>query len=109
MARGRNATVGDTRVAPNGYHYTRTEEGWRLTHHIVAEKKYGRKLTEGERVVFLNGKRNDLSPSNVEIRQQAATNLRRRQAQLEVRIEELQAELAIVNAELAQISKGSAK
>lgn len=65
MARGKNAKVGDTRTAPNGYHYTKTEDGWRLTHHILAEKSLGRKIKKNERVYFKDGDRTNLSKDNV--------------------------------------------
>ncbi len=95
MARGAAAKEGDTRIAKNGYHYTRTAIEWRLTHHIIAEEKYGRKVnTEKERVVFVDGKRDNLIPSNIEIREQGKTSTKRRIAQIEARILELEAEKA---------------
>ena len=54
MPRGQKAEVGATRVAPNGYHYTKSDEyNWRLTHHIVMEAKLGRKLLPHYRVLFM--------------------------------------------------------
>jgi hypothetical protein len=98
--RGQNATVGDTRVSANGYHYTRTEEGWRLTHQLVAEKKLGRPLAADERVRFKDKKRDNLKPENIEVVIKGTTSLRRRKAVIENRIEELQAELAEINKEI---------
>jgi hypothetical protein len=98
MARGQNAEVGATRVAQNGYHYTKVADrgdktpGWRLTHHLVAEKNLGRPLRADERVSFKNGKKNDLSPKNIVVSEKGKTSLRRRLAHLEARISELQAE-----------------
>ena len=100
MPRGKEATIGDTRVSPNGYHYTRTEAGWRLSHHIVAEEMLGRPLNDGERVRFKSKNKLDLSEDNIEVVLKGKTSLRRRKAQLEARIEELQAELRYVNNEL---------
>lgn len=105
MARGKAVDVGTTRVAQNGYHYTKvaTPNGkgqWRLTHHIIAEKKIGRTIREDERVVFVNGKKSDLRPENVEVREKGRGSIQRRKAQIEARIEELQAELDEINAEL---------
>lgn len=102
--RGQKANVGDTRTAPNGYHYTKVPGAWRLTHHIVMEKALGRKLTENERVVFLNGKRSDLRPENLEVREKGTASLRQKKARLEAKIEEYQAELAAVNKELSHSS-----
>lgn len=100
MARGKTANVGDTRIAPNGYHYTKTEDGWRLTHHLVAEKMLGRPLREDERVRFKTGNKLMLNPTNIEVVPKGRGSLRRRKAVIEARIEELQAELEEITAEL---------
>jgi hypothetical protein len=103
MPRGKAAQEGDTRVAPNGYHYTRTATEWRLTHHIVAEKYIlGRPLREGERVTFRSNDKSNLDPSNIHVTIQGRGSLRRRKAQLEARIRELQAELDSVNKKLLE-------
>ena len=68
MARGKNAKVGDTRTAPNGYHYTRTKKGWRLTHHLVAEKKLGRPLRKNERVYFIDNDRTNITEDNLHVK-----------------------------------------
>lgn len=107
MARGQNAEVGATRISQNGYHYTKVKDagmgkpGWRLTHHLVAEEKLGRRLRENERVSFQNGKKRDLRPNNVIVSEKGKSSIRRRKAFIEARIEELQAELDEINAELA--------
>lgn len=98
--RGKTSQVGDTRVAPNGYHYTRTESGWRLTHHIIAEKVLGRPLREDERTQFVDGKKTNLDPDNIRVIKSGKGSLRAKKARLEVRIKELQAELALVEQEL---------
>lgn len=93
MPRGQSAKVGDTMTNVNGYHNTRTDEGWRLTHHLIAEEKLGRKLNTGSEMVrFIDGDRSNLSPSNIEVIAKNKTSLRRRLAQVEAKIEELQAE-----------------
>lgn len=61
------AKVGETRVYTNGYHYTRTPTGWRLTHHLIAEQKLGRPLVAGERAYFTDGDRKNLNPDNIEV------------------------------------------
>lgn len=106
MARGSNAPIGATRTAPNGYHYTKVEDagdgkpGWRLTHHLVAEEKLGRKIEADERVSFHNGKRSDMRPSNIRVAKKGSTSIHRRKAQIEARIAELQAELDDINKKL---------
>ena len=53
MGRGKTAEVGDTRIAANGYHYTKTEtRGWVLTHWLTAEKMLGREIRSDEQVRF---------------------------------------------------------
>lgn len=104
MARGQRVEVGQTRVSQNGYHYTKVEQdgktSWRLTHHLVAEKKLGRPLREDERVSFRNGNKSDLRPDNIVVSEKGTGSVRRRKAQLEARIAELQAELDSLNEEL---------
>ena len=80
-------------VSKNGYHYTKQGSRWRLTHHIVAEKKLGRDLREDERVSFLNGNKRDLHPDNLLVTVKGKASIRQRIARLEARISELQAEL----------------
>ncbi len=92
--RGEAALVGARRVSANGYHYIKTETGWRLTHHLVAEKKLGRPLHTDERVIFKNLNRDDLSPENIDVRKKYKQNPNVRKAQLRARIADLQAELA---------------
>lgn len=94
--RGSRSEVGATKIAKNGYHYTKTEDRWRLTHHIVAEENLGRELTADERVVFGDGDRTNLDPENIIVRRKNTASLRRKEAQLATRIEELQAELDAV-------------
>jgi len=101
MARGKASKVGDTNISANGYHYTKTASGWELTHRIVARRKLGRDLLPNERIRFADGKRTNLRSANLiiysvgEVRPNRAAYLRRRIAALEVRLEELKAELII--------------
>ena len=80
-------------VSKNGYHYTKHEGRWRLTHHLVAEKKLGRPLREDERISFLNGNKRDLHPDNLLVTVKGKASIRQRIARLEARISELQGEL----------------
>lgn len=105
MARGQAVPVGTPRVSANGYHYTKVADdgqgkpGWRLTHHLVAEKKLGRKLLPNERVSFVDKKTN-LNPNNVVVTTQGTSSLRRRKAHIEAQMMELKAELDDINHEL---------
>jgi hypothetical protein len=101
MARGQKATVGSTRISPNGYHYTRTEDrGWRLTHHIVAEEELLHRPLATDEMVRFKGARTDLSAHNLVVVPKKTGSLRRRKAVIEARIDELQAELDEINKEL---------
>jgi hypothetical protein len=93
MSRGKASKVGDTKVSPNGYHYTRMPDGWQLTGRVIAAEKLGRALKSNERVRFLDGNQLNLDPDNIEVRETKVTNGTRK-ARLEARIEELQAKLA---------------
>lgn len=101
--RGRKAEVDEERTAPNGYHYVKTEDGWRLKHHLIMEATLGRKLEPDERCVFVDGKRHNLDPTNIEVREKGRGSLRRRKAHIEARLAELQAELDEINAELLKV------
>jgi hypothetical protein len=100
MARGQQSSIGDTRVSPNRYHYTRTEDrGWQLTHRLIMEKHLGRKLAENERVVFKDKtidrtKIENITVENLVLQTMRGKTTERRRAQLEARIAELQAQLA---------------
>jgi hypothetical protein len=91
--RGSRSEIGTEKIAQNGYHYTKTDSGWRLTHHIVAEQTLGRPLAPDERAVFSDGDRTNLDPENIEVRRKATASLRRKEANLVARIQELQAQL----------------
>lgn len=93
MPRGQRATEGDTRVAPNGYHYTRTKTEWVLTHRIVAEKLLGRPLAEGERIRFKDNDRSNLDPNNIQIMKARARTVEAKKARIQARIDELNAQL----------------
>jgi hypothetical protein len=91
--RGRTSKVGDTRIAPNGYHYTRTREGWTLTHRLVVERQLQRQIGSDERVRFRDGNRSNLSPENLEVYKVGSSTRDKRRARLQAKIEELQAQL----------------
>lgn len=102
MARGQKSRPGDTRIAPNGYHYTRTKEGWQLTHRIVVERKLGRGLEPDERVRFKDGNRDNIEATNLEVYKIRQGSLQKRKARIEARIEELQIELKEIERALAE-------
>jgi hypothetical protein len=98
MARGKKSEVGETRVSPNGYHYTRTEGGWVLTHKLIAERGLGRPLAEGERIRFRDGDRTNLNASNIEVYAAKQGSNAKRIAVLEAKKEAIEAELAELRA-----------
>jgi hypothetical protein len=91
--RGKQAKPGDTRTSPNGYHYTRTANKWELTHRLVAELTLGRPLRDNERCTFKDGDRTNLAPDNIVVSEKKTKSNASRRAQLEAKIEALQAEL----------------
>jgi hypothetical protein len=94
MPRGTANKPGDTRVSPNGYHYTKTKERWRLTHHLIAEEALGRRLEPNERVSFRNGKKTDLRLENIMVQEKGFASWRRRLAILEAKRDEIEADIA---------------
>ncbi len=93
MTRGRKSDVGDTRVAPNGYHYTKTDRGWEATHRIIAARKLGRRLSEREWVQFRDGDRTNLTEENLEVFEIGQKSKEKRIAELEAKIQDLQHQL----------------
>lgn len=93
MSRGKPSKVGDTKISPNGYHYTRIETGWELTGRVIGAEKLGRALKSTERIKFLDGNQLNLDPDNIEVREVKGSSGSKR-ARLEARIEELSAQLA---------------
>jgi hypothetical protein len=93
MPKGTASDDGAVKEAKNGYSYTKTSEGWRLTHHIIAEETLGRAIQPNERVIFIDKNRKNLVAKNIKVVPQGRSSTRRRIAALEARIEELQAEL----------------
>ena len=92
--RGQKSKIDDTRIAANGYHYTRTANGWELTHRIVVESKLGRPLAYDERVRYVDGDRSNYNdPDNLEVYQVRQASIAKKRARLEARIDELQAQL----------------
>lgn len=103
MGRGNVAKIGDTFVNANGYHNTKTENGWELTHRLVAAKQLGRPLTSKERVEFVDGDKTNLNPINIRVKTVRTSSLRKRQAVVEEKIREYQAELAEIKKQLNKL------
>jgi len=91
MPRGQASDVGTRRTSPNGYLYEKTKEGWELVHRLIAQEKLGRPLMHNEYATFADGDRKNLNPVNIIIRMRGRTSLRRRLAQIEAHIAELEA------------------
>jgi hypothetical protein len=100
--RGKAVEDGTTRVSQNGYHYTKVDGCWRLTHHLIAEEEIlGRPLEPDEMVRFID-KKTDLRKENIRVIKKGKTSLRARKAALEARIEDLQTELQYIEAQLTE-------
>jgi hypothetical protein len=104
VTRGKAAQVGDIKVSQNGYSYTRTETCWRLTHHLIAEEKLGRGLRADERVEFLDRDRKNLDPHNILVRKRNK-GLKHRKKSLELQIQKLQEELALITRRIDERDK----
>lgn len=99
--RGTEAPPNTTRTSQNGYQYTKVGSEWRLTHHLIAEERLGRRINpETERVIFVDKDRANLSPSNVKVVPKGKTSVKRRIAAIEARIAELEAQKAELEKEL---------
>jgi hypothetical protein len=103
MGRGKTAEVGDTRIAANGYHYTKTEtRGWVLTHWLTAEKMLGREIRSDEQVRFKTkqAKNNPYDSDGILVIKKRLSSLRKREAVLVARIAEDTAELNEIRSKL---------
>jgi hypothetical protein len=100
MPRGFTSKEGDTRVAQNGYHYTRTAIAWRLTHHILAEEILGRPLKTEEMVSFKDGNKKHLDINNIEVSVKGRKSVKARLAYLYAKRDELEAEIKDLEAQL---------
>jgi hypothetical protein len=89
MVRGVKVDDGATRVAQNGYHYTKENGKWRLTHHILAEKALGRPLQSWERVKFKDNNRKHLDPKNLLVVDREGVTPEMKVAKLDAQIAEL--------------------
>lgn len=67
------APDGATRVAKNGYQYTKANGKWELSHRLLAEKILGRPLRKGERVIFIDGDRTNIIEENIQIQATEST------------------------------------
>lgn len=93
MARGKAAKDGDTNVSKNGYHYTRVDGKWRLTHHLLAEELLGHPLdTKTHMVRFKDGDKTNLKIENIEVIKKGVATPRRQIARLTATIAELTAQ-----------------
>jgi hypothetical protein len=104
--RGSTSDIGTVTIAKNGYSYTKTEDGWRATHYLVMEEKLGRAIQAHERVVFVDGDRANLDPSNLAVKRKTTASLRQKEKQILKRIEELQADLEEVRTKIKQLESG---
>lgn len=94
MTRGHHANVGETRIAPNGYQYTKTiDRGWVGTGRLAAEKKLGRTLRNNERIKFIDGDKLNFDPDNIEVYQAKNPNPKAKLARLEAKLEEVLADI----------------
>lgn len=105
MSRGYRSKVGDTRTSPNGYHYTRTPDGWELTGRILGAQKLGRKLEANERIRYKDGDRTNLDPDNIEVYVAKAKSPAAQKAALEAKRDELEAQIAELEEQLSSNAK----
>lgn len=92
MPRGIVSTDGETNVAANGYHYTRVNGKWTLTHHLIAAEILGRPIdTKSEIIRFRDRDRTNLSKGNIEVIPKGKHTTRRRLAEVRAKIADLQA------------------
>jgi hypothetical protein len=80
-------------VSQNGYHYTKKDGKFHLTHRLIMEQKLGRKLEKGERVKFKDNDRTNLDPDNIVMTNPQQKSLRAQLAVLIAKRDDLQAQI----------------
>jgi hypothetical protein len=97
MPRGHRSQIGDRTVNRNGYEYIRTENGWIGSHIVVMEEHLGRRLEPNEFVTFVNGHEPPITVDMLSLRRRGDRKSKAaRIAEIESRIEDLQAELQLL-------------
>jgi len=81
-------------VSNNGYHYTRTERKWELTHHLIAAEKLGRPIEDDETCRFADGDRTNLHPDNIVVQSKVKKTTRKQLDALYVKRDELEQQIA---------------
>lgn len=58
---------GSERINENGFVEVKVDlrKKWRLKHHVVYEEYYGEKVVNGDKVLFLDGNRQNFNPKNL--------------------------------------------
>jgi hypothetical protein len=102
--RGNESPVGTEVITQNGYVNVKTEDGWKYKHHILAEKKLGRPLKANERVIIVDGKRDD--PRLDDIKVVTKKSNKSQLPALKKRVVKLQAEVTEMLAILDELSDG---
>jgi len=98
MPRGETVPIGTRRKTQNGYWTTKTGNGWEFDHRIIAEQTLGRPLQPTERVLFLNGNKDDLDPDNISV--ETSRKRRNRVIVLEQKVDKMLNDLQEVKNEL---------
>lgn len=105
MTRGAPSVVGETRIAQNGYHYTKTDIGWQLTHRMMMEAYLGRPLDHDEQVRFKDKDKTNLKLSNLEVVKTKTATLRKQLAEIDQKIAELQYKRLQIKKKLDNLDK----
>lgn len=97
MSRGKAAEEGATYWSQNGYHYTKKDNKFQLTHKLMMEEHLGRKLGDHERVRFIDGNRKNLTIENLKVVIKGKASLNTQRARLVARRDELNAQIAEID------------
>lgn len=82
---------GASYTSQNGYHYTKRDGKFELTHRLIMEQKLGRKLVPGERVGFKDKDRTNLNRDNIYILNKQEPSTKKQLAELYAKRDDIQA------------------
>jgi hypothetical protein len=108
VPRGQVSEIGSITTSQNGYQYIRTETGWRLRHHVIAEEHILRRPLEPYEIVrFRDGNKKNIHPDNLLVARKGTSRVRARLAKVISEIQQLEAERDLLMKEIEQEDKKS--
>lgn len=106
--KGRAVPPGTETKTEQGYISVKLPNGkWELKHRLIAAQKEGRPLKTGERVIFLDGNRENLNPDNITVINTNKSNTHKKLEKLLAKLQAVLEEIEDVKAQIAADEKAA--